>query len=117
MLSIEDNTLITQVGPGTPGGELLRRYWYPIAALGELDENPVKPVRLLGEDLVLYRDRSGTLGLIDSVCAHRRVNLALGVPEETGLRCPYHGWRFGADGQCLEQPAEKRPYADKVNIK
>ena len=117
MLSIEDNTLITQVGPGTPGGELLRRYWYPSAALGELDENPVKPVRLLGEDLVLYRDRSGTLGLIDSVCAHRRVNLALGVPEETGLRCPYHGWRFGADGQCLEQPAEKRPYADKVKIK
>ncbi|HYF19859.1 MAG TPA: Rieske 2Fe-2S domain-containing protein [Ramlibacter sp.] len=117
MVSIEENKLLTQVGPGTPGGELLRRYWYPIAALAELDENPVRPVRLLGEDLVLFRDRSGTLGLVDKSCAHRRVNLALGVPEETGLRCPYHGWRFGADGQCLEQPAEKRPYADKVKIK
>ncbi|HEV8261189.1 MAG TPA: Rieske 2Fe-2S domain-containing protein [Burkholderiales bacterium] len=117
MVSAEENKLLTQVGPGTPAGELLRRYWYPIAALGELDENPVKPVTLLGESLVLYRDRRGTLGLIDSVCAHRRVNLALGVPEEEGLRCPYHGWRFGETGQCLEQPAEKRPYCDKVKIK
>ncbi len=117
MVTAEENMLLTQVGAGTPGGELLRRYWYPIAAVAELDENPVKAVKLLGESLVLYRDRSGTLGLIDSLCAHRRVNLALGVPEEQGLRCPYHGWRFGETGQCLEQPAEKRPYADKVKIK
>jgi len=117
MVTAEENKLLTQVGPGTPGGELLRRYWYPIAAAAELDENPVKAVRLLGEDLVLYRDRSGTLGLVDSSCAHRRMNLALGVPEEHGLRCPYHGWRFAETGQCLEQPAETRPYADKVKIK
>ncbi len=117
MVTAEEQKLFTQVGPGTPGGELLRRYWYPIAALGELDENPVKPVKLLGESLVLYRDRSGTLGLIDSKCAHRRASMALGVPEDTGLRCPYHGWRFAETGQCLEQPAEKRPYCDKVKIK
>ena len=117
MVTAEDQKLFTQVGPGTPGGELLRRYWYPIAALGELDENPVKPVKLLGETLVLYRDRSGTLGLIDSQCAHRRASMTLGVPEDQGLRCPYHGWRFAETGQCIEQPAEKRPYCDKVKIK
>jgi 5,5'-dehydrodivanillate O-demethylase len=120
MVTAEENKLLTQVGPGTPGGELLRRYWYPIAAAGELDENPVKTVTLLGEELVLYRDRKGTLGLIDSVCAHRRAHLSLGVPEETGLRCPYHGWRFDETGQCLEQPAEKdrgHPYCEKVKLK
>lgn len=120
MVTAEENRLLTQVGPGTPGGELLRRYWYPIAAAGELDENPVKTVKLLGEELVLYRDRSGTLGLIDSVCAHRRAHLSLGVPEEKGLRCPYHGWRFDETGQCQEQPAEKdrgHPYCEKVKLK
>jgi 5,5'-dehydrodivanillate O-demethylase len=117
MVTAEENRLFTEVGPGTPGGELLRRYWYPIAAVAELDENPVRPVKLLGESLVLYRDRRGTLGLIDSACAHRRASLALGVPEEDGLRCPYHGWRFGETGQCLEQPAERRPYCEKVKIK
>ena len=120
MVTVEENKLLTQVGPGTPGGELLRRYWFPIAAAAELDENPVKSVRLLGEDLVLYKDRSGTLGLIDSLCAHRRAHLALGVPEEVGLRCPYHGWRFDQTGQCQEQPAEKdrgHPYCEKVKLK
>jgi len=117
MVTAEEQKLFTEVGPGTPGGELLRRYWYPIAPLAELDENPVKPVKILGEPLVLYRDRSGTLGLVDRACAHRRASLALGIPEEQGLRCPYHGWRFREDGQCLEQPAETRPYCDKVKIK
>jgi 5,5'-dehydrodivanillate O-demethylase oxygenase subunit len=118
MVTAEENKLFTEVGPGTAGGTLLRRYWYPIAAVAELDENAVKPIKLLGESLVLYRDRRGTLGLIDSACAHRRVNLGLvGIPEEEGLRCPYHGWRFGESGQCLEQPAEQRPYCDKVKIK
>ena len=120
MVTAEENKLLTQVGPGTPGGELLRRYWYPIAAIAELDENPVRSVRLLGEDLVLYRDRSGTLGLIDSVCAHRRANLVLGVPTDEGLRCPYHGWRFDETGQCMEQPAEENrghPYCEQVKIK
>jgi 5,5'-dehydrodivanillate O-demethylase len=87
-------------------GELMRRYWHPVAATVELDENPTKAVRHLGEDLVLYKDRSGTFGLIQESCPHRRVNLLYGIPEEQGLRCPYHGWRFDETGRCLEMPAE-----------
>jgi 5,5'-dehydrodivanillate O-demethylase len=117
MLSAEDNKRLTEVGAGTFMGELLRRYWHPIAAVGELDENPVKPVRLLGEDLVLYRDRSGTFGLIDRFCAHRRANLMLGIPHTKGLSCHYHGWRFDETGQCIQQPAERRPFCDKVKLK
>jgi 5,5'-dehydrodivanillate O-demethylase len=116
MLSAEENARLTQVGPGTPIGELLRRYWHPIAAVGQLDEKPVMPVKLLGEELVLYRDRSGTLGLIDRYCPHRRANMILGIPEEEGLRCPYHGWRFNETGKCLEQPAEPRPFCDRVKM-
>ena len=106
MLSTELNAKITQVGPGTPMGDLLRRYWFPIAGVSELLEHPTKSIRLLGEDLTLYRDRSGTIGLIDAACAHRRVNMIFAIPEDTGLRCPYHGWLFDETGQCLEMPAE-----------
>ena len=106
MLRIEDNERLTQVGPGTPMGELMRRYWHPIAGSAELKEDPTKAVRVLAENLVLYRDRSGTLGLIQESCPHRRVNLLYGIPEQEGLRCPYHGWRFNEKGQCLEMPAE-----------
>jgi len=87
-------------------GELLRRYWYPVAATAELDENPVKLVKLLGESLVVFRDRQGGLGLIGDTCPHRRVSLLYGVPEEEGLRCYYHGWMFDLTGQCVEMPAE-----------
>ncbi|MCY4581315.1 MAG: Rieske 2Fe-2S domain-containing protein, partial [Chloroflexi bacterium] len=80
MLSVQENEQLTQVGPGTPMGELMRRYWHPIAASAELIERPTKAVRLLGEDLVLYRDRSGTLGLIERFCPHRRVDLSYGIP-------------------------------------
>ena len=108
MLSIEENERLTQVGPGTPGGELMRRYWHPVAAAAELSEaHPTKAVRILGEDLVLYRDRSGDIGLIGQRCAHRRVSLVYGVPEEHGLRCQYHGWMYDATGQCIEQPFEE----------
>ncbi len=106
MLSTRDNERLTQVGPGTPTGELMRRYWFPIAATLEMEKDPTKAVRLLGEDLVLYKDRSGTFGLIQESCPHRRVNLLYGIPEEQGLRCPYHGWRFDETGRCLEMPAE-----------
>ena len=121
MLSIEKNELLTKVGPGTPTGELMRRYWHPIAAAGELLEKPTKPVRLLGEDLVLYKDKSGTLGLIDRFCPHRRVDLTYGIPEENGLRCMYHGWMMDETGQCIEQPFEEtvRPdgrFKEKVKI-
>lgn len=102
----EENERLTHVGPGTPMGELLRRYWHPIAAVGELAEDPVKPVRLLGESLVLFRDRSGRLGLLGESCMHRGTSLAYGIPEPRGIRCAYHGWLYDLDGRCLEQPAE-----------
>ena len=108
MLSKEINERLTRVGPGTPMGDLMRRYWHPIAASKQLDDRPfrTKPVRLLGEDLVLFRDRSGKLGLIERVCPHRRVDLAIGVVEQDGLRCQYHGWKFDHTGACVEQPFE-----------
>jgi 5,5'-dehydrodivanillate O-demethylase len=99
-------------------GRLLRRYWHPIAAATQLDENPVLPVKLMDENLVLYRDRSGTLGLVQAACAHRRVNLVFGIVEPEGIRCPYHGWRYDETGQCLEQPAEppESNFKDRVQI-
>ena len=106
MLSQEENEQLTQVGRGTPMGELMRRYWHPIAASSELIAKPAKAVRLLGEDLVLYRDKRGRPGLIGPQCAHRRMSMLLGIPDNDGLRCPYHGWLYGKDGKCLEQPYE-----------
>ena len=112
MLTAQENEQLSQVGRGTPGGELMRRYWHPIAAAVELDERPTKPVRLLGEDLVLFKDRSGTVGLIGRSCPHRRVDLSYGIPEEHGLRCMYHGWVMDATGQCIEQPFEETVHPD-----
>ena len=109
MLKAEDNEILTRVGPGTPMGELLRRYWIPFAAASQLLENAVRKVRLLGEDLVLYRDRSGTYGLIGDRCLHRRVDLAFGIPDACGLRCPYHGWLYDETGACIERPLEAQP--------
>src|SRR3979411_719331 len=106
MLKQEENERFARGGPGTPRGDLLRRYWMPVAVTGELDRNPVKPVRILGEDLTLYRDRSGGLGLIGQRCAHRLVDLRCGIPTQNGLKCPYHGWAYTAEGQCIDQPAE-----------
>ena len=88
MISKETNEKLARVGPGTPMGRLLRSYWFPVAGAAELEENPVKKVRLLGEDLVLYRDRSGTLGLIDEPCPHRRVSMEYGIPEHEGPAMP-----------------------------
>ena len=107
MLSLETNELLTRVGPGTPMGEFLRRYWLPVGATTELDEQATKPVRILGEDLVLFRDLKGRVGLIERACAHRRVDLSYGLPEEEGLRCAYHGWVYDTSGQCIEQPFEE----------
>jgi 5,5'-dehydrodivanillate O-demethylase oxygenase subunit len=107
MLSREDNELLTQVGPGTPGGELLRRYWMPVCALADFPKDePKKRIRMLGEDLVLFRDASGNYGLIPEQCPHRRASLYNGFIEKDGLRCPYHGWKFAANGACIEQPFE-----------
>lgn len=104
MLSKEDNERLVRVGPGTAMGAVLRRYWHPIGAAAELDENPIKAVRILGEDLVLYRDQSGTYGLVDRRCAHRRADLSNGFVEKCGLRCSYHGWLYDEKGQCREAP-------------
>ena len=112
MLSTNENDALTRVGLGTPMGELMRRYWHPVAAVAELDERPTKALRILGEDLVLYRDRAGTLGLIGRLCPHRRADLSYGIPENDGLRCMYHGWMFDETGQCIEQPFEETVYPD-----
>jgi 5,5'-dehydrodivanillate O-demethylase len=109
MLSAAMNERLTRVGPGTPGGELMRRYWIPIAPSAQLLENPVKKIRILCEDLILYRDKSGHLGLIGDRCLHRGVDLQFGIPDECGLRCPYHGWLFDDKGACVERPMEARP--------
>ena len=106
MLSEEKNRLLTQVGPGTPMGELLRRYWHPFAGASELEKQSTKAVRLLGEDLVLYKDLSGNFGLLDRQCAHRRADLSYGFVEQVGLRCNYHGWCFDQTGDCVDQGFE-----------
>ncbi|HEY7468246.1 MAG TPA: Rieske 2Fe-2S domain-containing protein [Acidimicrobiia bacterium] len=106
MLNQELAETLTKVGPGTPMGELLRRYWYPVALTRELDEWPIKKVRLLGEDFALWRTPQGGYGIIQERCPHRHASLVYGVVEEEGLRCGYHGWLFDCEGQCLDQPAE-----------
>ncbi len=106
MLTQQENDRLTQVGPGTPMGNLLRRYWHPIAATVELDQDPVQPVKLLGEELVLFRDEQGRLGLIGHRCAHRGISMAYGIPQESGLRCAYHGWTYNSAGQVVDMPFE-----------
>jgi 5,5'-dehydrodivanillate O-demethylase len=122
VLSEDQNRRLTEVGAGTPMGELLRRYWMPIAAVAELDDKPTKPVRLMGEDLVLYKDLSGSYGLVDRHCPHRRADLSYGWVEECGLRCHYHGWLWDHTGRCLQQPFEETAhpdarFKDRVRIK
>ena len=118
MLTKEQNRVFTEVGPGTPMGNLLRRYWMPIATVSQLHKHPTRSVKLLGESLVLFRDRSGRYGLIQDACAHRNANLLWGIPEERGLRCPYHGWLYDIDGRCLDQPAEApdSTFKDRVRV-
>ena len=107
-MSQEQNDLITRIVPGRPAGEVLRRYWMPAALTKELETNrPVIPVRLLGEDLALFRDGdSGKLGLVGRNCPHRGADMCYGRVENGGIRCVFHGWLYGTNGQCLEQPGE-----------
>ena len=107
MLSREENELLTRVGPGTPAGQMLRRYWWPVGftELVTPKGEPTK-VRLLGEDLVLFRDGSGRLGILGLHCSHRGTSLGFGRVEDAGIRCCYHGWLYDVSGKCLEQPAE-----------
>ena len=107
MISAEQNELMTRGGPGTPGGNLLRNYWQPVALVDELEgKRAVKPVKVLGQDLVLFRDEAGRHGLLDRDCPHRGADLAYGRIEDGGLRCAFHGWLFDVRGQCLQTPAE-----------
>jgi phenylpropionate dioxygenase-like ring-hydroxylating dioxygenase large terminal subunit len=96
---------LTQVGPGTPGGEYLRRFWQPVAFAREVGTTPLR-VRILGEDLVVFRDRGGRTGVLHLHCAHRGTSLEYGIPVERGIRCCYHGWVYDVDGACLETPGE-----------
>ena len=106
MLDREMNELLCRVGPGTPVGGLLRRYWMPLAPKLEIDEKGKKQIRLLGEDLVLFKDGQEKYGLVAEQCSHRGASLFYGRLEADGIRCPYHGWKYDVHGRCLEQPAE-----------
>ena len=108
MLTAEENTRLTRVGPGTPMGALLRRYWQPACLSSELPEPDGAPlrVRLLSEDLIAFRDTSGAVGLVDAYCPHRRAPMFFGRNEECGLRCVYHGWKFDRHGDCVDMPSE-----------
>ena len=107
MLNREENEMFTRVGPGTPAGSLLRRYWHPIGPAEEITaEKPKKRLKILGEELVLFRDAQGRHGLVAEHCPHRAASLYYGTVEDDGIRCPYHGWKFDVHGKCLEQPFE-----------
>ncbi len=109
MMSQEQNDLITRIGPKTPAGKLMRMYWQPAALVDELEGGrPIKPVRLLGEDFVLFRNEAGRYGLLDRDCPPRGADLAFGRLEGGGVRCAFHGWLFDIDGKCLETPAEPK---------
>jgi phthalate 4,5-dioxygenase len=121
MLSKEDNQLLTQTGPGTPMGELFRRFWMPALLSNELAEPDCPPLRikLLGEDLVAFRDTEGRVGVLDAYCAHRRSRLYYGRNEESGLRCLYHGWKFDVAGSCVHMPTEPpdSTFKDRIHLK
>ena len=120
MLSAEDNEVLTRTGTGTPMGEFFRRFWLPVALSQELSETDGPPIRVkvLGEELVAFRDSDGRVGLIDPRCAHRGANLFFGRNEECGLRCAYHGWKYDVDGRCVDMPTmppESR-FRDRIRI-
>jgi phenylpropionate dioxygenase-like ring-hydroxylating dioxygenase large terminal subunit len=121
MLRKEQNDLLTQTGPGTPGGRLFRSYWMPALEAAELPENECPPVRvkLLSERLLAFRDSEGRYGLIDEFCAHRGVSLWFGRNEESGIRCPYHGWKYDHTGQCIDVPSEpaESGFCGKIKLK
>ena len=119
MLKPEDNERLTRVGPGTPGGNLFRRYWQPALLSSELPERDGAPVRirLLGEDLLAFRDTEGRVGVVDAYCPHRRAPLFYGRNEECGLRCVYHGWKFDVTGACTDLPTEPPDSRMKASVR
>src|SRR3990172_1272286 len=119
MLTVEENERLTRVGPGTPMGKYHRRFWWPLCLSTELPERDGAPlrVRMLGEDLVAFRDTDGNVGLIDAFCPHRRAPLFFGRNEECGLRCVYHGWKFDRQGDCVDMPSEPAESNFKIKVK
>jgi phthalate 4,5-dioxygenase len=119
MLSQADNERLTRVGAGTPMGNLLRRYWLPALLAEQLPEpdGPPVRVRLLGEDLVAFRDSEGKVGLVSAYCPHRRAPLFFGRNEDCGLRCVYHGWKFDRNGECVDMPSEPPDSLFKTKVK
>ena len=105
----QPDAALTQVGPGTPMGELMRRYWQPVLASRNVTTRP-REVRILGEDLIVFRDGEGRPGLLYPRCMHRGTSLIWGHVEPDGIRCCYHGWKFDVEGQCIEQPCEPNPH-------
>ena len=119
MLKADENEILTRVGPGTLMGELLRRYWTPACLTAEIPEPGGAPlrVRLLGENLVAFRDTRGRVGLVQENCPHRGASLYFGRNEDAAIRCVYHGWAFDADGRCVDMPSEPVPFCDKVKMR
>jgi 5,5'-dehydrodivanillate O-demethylase len=117
MLSQKENARFTLVGRGAPAGELLRRYWHPVAVADELKENPIKRLRILGEELALYRGEHESYGLVAEKCAHRGASLAYGKIEGNNIRCAYHGWLYDLEGKCIEQPAEPQASTYKNRVR
>ncbi|MEK9680068.1 MAG: Rieske 2Fe-2S domain-containing protein, partial [Rhodospirillaceae bacterium] len=121
MITQEQNDYLCQTDAGTPMGEMMRRFWLPFMLASEIERPDCDPVRvrLMGEDLIAFRDTEGRIGLIDQFCAHRGVSLWFGRNEDCGLRCPYHGWKYDVNGKCVELPSEgNNPKAmERVNLK
>src|SRR3954453_2877400 len=121
MLSTADNDVLTQTGPGTPMGELFRRFWLPALTLDELPSPDCPPVRyrVLGEDLIAFRATDGSVGFVANSCPHRGASMFFGRNEENGLRCVYHGWKFDTEGACVDMPSEpaESNFKSKVRVK
>ena len=121
MLSSEDNELLTRIGPGTPMGSLIRRFWIPVSFADKIEkpDGPPVRVRIMGENLVLFRDTEGRIGLVDERCPHRTASLYYGRNEQCGIRCVYHGWKFDVHGNCVDLPSEPSSsgFRDKIKIK
>jgi len=118
MLTAEQNALLTEVGPSTPLGRTFRRYWLPALLSEELLEpdGPPRRVRILGEDLIAFRDGDGVVGIVGAYCPHRRAPMFFGRNEEHGLRCVYHGWKFDRSGSCVDMPSEPADSLFKTKV-
>ncbi len=118
-MEARENEMLTRVGPGTPAGETLRKYWVPVGFSNDVKSDEPKLVTWLGEDLLIFRDEFGRVGLIHPFCAHRNTSLEYGWIEGGGLRCCYHGWVYDIEGRCIEQPGEPAGsnFKDKIKLK